>query len=67
VLAYSIIMTARKRKIRDEGGLLAVIEEELWKDSDSVYFPELSSSSSSSARVRVCVCVCVGGGVALPG
>jgi hypothetical protein len=28
-------MAARKRKIRDEGNLLAVIEEELANDSDS--------------------------------
>jgi hypothetical protein len=28
-------MAARKRKIRDEGDLLAVIEEELANDSDS--------------------------------
>jgi hypothetical protein len=34
VLAYSIVMAARKRKIRD-GDLLAVIEEELANDSDS--------------------------------
>jgi hypothetical protein len=56
-------MAARKRKICDEGDLLAVIEEELWKDSDSVYFPELSSSSSVRVRVcvRACVCVCVCG------
>jgi hypothetical protein len=29
VLAYNIIMAARKGTIRDEGDLLAVIEEEL--------------------------------------
>jgi hypothetical protein len=28
-------MAARKRKIRDEGDLLAVVEEELANDSDS--------------------------------
>jgi hypothetical protein len=41
-------MAARKRKIRDEGDSLAVIEEELANDSDSgaEYVPELSSSSS---------------------
>jgi hypothetical protein len=35
VLAYSIIVAAKKRKIRDAGDLLAVIEEELTNDSDS--------------------------------
>jgi hypothetical protein len=33
-LAYSIIMAARKRKICDEGSLLAVIEKELANDTD---------------------------------
>jgi adenine-specific DNA methylase len=35
VLANSIIMAARKRKIRDEVDLLAVTEEKLANDSDS--------------------------------
>jgi hypothetical protein len=39
-------MAARKRKNCDKGNLLAVIEEELVKDSDSEYVLELSSSSS---------------------
>jgi hypothetical protein len=48
MLAYSIIMAARKRRIRDEGDLHAAIEEKLANDSDSdeEYVPELSSSSS---------------------
>jgi hypothetical protein len=42
-------MAAWKRKIHDEGDLLAVIKEELANDSDSEAecVPELSSSSSS--------------------
>jgi hypothetical protein len=42
-------MAARKRKIRDEGDLPAIIEEELANDSDSdaEYVPGLFSSSSS--------------------
>jgi hypothetical protein len=40
-------MAARKRKIHDEGDLLAVTEEELANASDSD--AELSSSSSSSS------------------
>jgi hypothetical protein len=35
MLAYSIIMAAMKRKIHAEGGLLAVIQEEVTNDSDS--------------------------------
>jgi hypothetical protein len=46
-------MAARKRKICDEGDLLAVIEEELAKDSDSEYVPELSSSSSVCDTTRI--------------
>jgi hypothetical protein len=44
-----MIMEARKSKIRDEGDLLAVIEEELAndRDSDKEYVLKLSSSSSS--------------------
>jgi hypothetical protein len=48
-------MAARKRKIRDEGDLLAVIEEELGNDSDSdvEYVPELSSSSNVCGTTRI--------------
>jgi hypothetical protein len=46
-------MAARKRKIRDEGDLLAVIEEELAKDSDSEYVLELSSSNSMCGTARI--------------
>jgi frataxin-like iron-binding protein CyaY len=51
---YSIIMAARKIKIRDKGDLLAVIEEELANDSDSdaEYVPELSSSSSVCSTIQ---------------
>jgi hypothetical protein len=53
VLAYSIITAARKRKTCDKGNLLAVIEEELAKDSDSEYVLELSSSSSVCGTTRI--------------
>jgi hypothetical protein len=55
VLAYSIFMAARKRKICDEGDLLVVIEKEIANDSDSDVecVPELSSSSSACGTTRI--------------
>jgi hypothetical protein len=44
-------MATRKRKICDEGNLLAVNEEELAYDSDSD--AELSSSSSMCGTIRI--------------